>query len=389
MVPVAREQQAEAASQAMAARRHGEKRHGEMAVPLNGGLLLALVLGVPTSVVLLWAAPRLYPYLNSDPLVIAEGVPYLQARLCAVTAVGFNFSFRGYFNGVNLSKIYLRSLVVMHACNLVLNYGLIFGRLGMPQLGATGAGIGTAIATFIGTGTYIFMALRYARGAGFLKGLPDRATLRSMLQLSVPSGIRQIFFASGLTALYWIVGLVGRTELAAANVIVNVMLVAILPCMGLGLAATSLVGQALGRKDVQDARRWGWDVVKIAVVIIGLIGLPMLLVPEAILWIFVRNQPETIAIGALPLRIVGATIALDSIGIVLQNAILGAGDSRRVMIASVALQWGLFLPAAYVVGPLLGYGLLGIWIAMAGHRLVQAGCFSAMWRGTRWAQVEL
>jgi putative MATE family efflux protein len=310
--------------------------------------------------------------LNDDPKVIADGVPYLQARLCAVTAVGMNFAYRGYFNGVNLSPIYLRSLLVMHAVNLVLNYGLIFGELGMPRLGATGAGIGSAIATHAGTLTYTFMATRYARKAGYLRGMPDRETLRSMLQLSLPSGVRQLFFASGLTALFWIVGRVSTSALAAANVMINIMLVAILPAMGLGMAAASLVGQALGRKDADDARRWGWDVCKVAVAFLGLVGVPMWLVPEVLLGVFIHD-PATIAVGTMPLRVVGVTIVADAVGLVLQNALLGAGDSRRVMVVGVALQWLLFLPIAYLVGPIWGLGLLGVWVAQAAHRALQAG----------------
>jgi len=374
--------------QAMAARRLGEGKDHEMAVPLNGGLLLAIGLGVPLTIVLFVAAPALYPYLNNDPEVIKEGVPYLQARLCAITAVGMNFAFRGYFNGVNLSKIYLRSLLVMHACNLVLNYSLIFGKLGMPALGATGAGIGTAVATYIGTLTYCVMALRHARGAGFLRGIPDRKTIGSMLDLSIPSGVRQMFFAGGLTALFWIVGKVGTTSLAAASVMINLMLVAILPGLGLGMAAASLVGQALGRGDAADAKRWGWDVVKVATIILGLLGLPMLVIPEALLGIFVQDA-ATIAVGTMPLRVVGASIWVDGVGLVLQHAMLGAGDSRRIMFVAIALQWVLFLPAAYVIGPILGMGLLGIWVAQVGHRVLQAGSFAGMWHGGKWAHVQV
>ncbi len=374
--------------QAMAARRLGAGRRKVMAVPLNGGLALAIALGVPLTVVLFLVAPALYPYLNSDPDVIADGVPYLQARLCALTAVGMNFAFRGYFNGVSLSRIYLRSLLVMHGSNLVLNYGLIFGNFGLPELGATGAGVGTAIATYIGTITYCTMGLRYARAAGFLRGLPDRQTFRTMLALSVPSGIRQLFFAAGLTTLFWIVGRVGTAPLAAANVVVNLMLVAILPGTGLGMAAASLVGQALGRRDKPDARQWGWDVVKAAVVVLGLAGLPMLVVPDLLLGVFI-NDLATIEVGRLPLQIVGATIAIDGVGLVLQNAMLGAGDSRRVMVVAILLQWALFLPIAYVVGPVLGGGLLAIWLTQAGHRTLQAGCFAAMWHRGRWAQIRV
>jgi len=374
--------------QAMAARRMGAGRREVMAVPLNGGLAVAVLLGVPLTIALFLAAPPLYPYLNSDPAVIADGVPYLQARLCATTAVGMNFAFRGYFNGVSLSRIYLRSLLVMHGCNVVLNYGLIFGKLGLPELGATGAGIGTAIATYVGTATYCVMALRYARRAGFLHGLPDRQTFRTMLALSVPSGIRQLFFAAGLTALFWIVGQVGTASLAAANVVVNLMLVAILPGMGLGMAAASLVGQALGRRDKPDAKQWGWDVVKVAVVVLGVAGLPMLVIPELLLGVFIHD-PATLEVGRLPLQIVGVTIALDGVGLVLQNAMLGAGDSRRVMVVAIVLQWILFLPVAYGVGPWLGGGLVAVWLAQVGYRFIQAGCYALMWHRGRWAQIKV
>jgi len=375
--------------QAMASRRLGEGREQAMAVPLNGGLIIALVLGLPLALVLHYAAPSIYPYLNSDPEVIKHGVPYLQARLFAIAAVGMNFAFRGYFNGVNLSRVYLRSLLVMHACNLVLNYGLIFGELGMPEMGSTGAGVGTTIATYIGSLTYFVMALRHARGSGFLRGLPDRQTIRRMLELSLPSGVRQLFFAAGLAVIFKIVGLIGTAELSAANIMVNIMLVAILPGLGLGMAAASLVGQALGRGNPADASRWGWDVVKIAMLILGALGLPMLLLPEQLLTIFAPNQPETVAIGVLPLRVVGASICVDGAGLVLQNAMLGAGDSRRIAIVSVFLQWVLLLPCAYLVGPVLGYGLLGVWIAMAAHRLIQASTMAALWKRGAWAEVKL
>ncbi len=374
--------------QAMSARRLGEGRQDAMAIPLNGGLVLAAVIALPATLVLFLAAPHLYPYLNDDPMVIAEGVPYLQARLCGIMAVGMNFAFRGYFNGVNLSRLYLRSLLVMHVCNLFLNYTLIFGNLGMPRLGALGAGVGTAVATYIGTATYMVLAWRHARAAGFLRGIPDKDTMKSMLELSLPNGVQQLFFAAGLTALFWIVGKVGTTELAAANVMVNLMLVAILPGVGLGLAAASLVGQALGRGDAGDAKRWGWDVVKIGMLVLGAIGIPMLVAPDALVSIF-TSDASTIATARWPLRMVGATIAIDGAGLVLQHAMLGAGDSRRIMLVAIGWQWLLMLPAAYVVGPWLGFGLLGIWAVQVAHRFLQAGSFAMMWQRERWAHVAL
>jgi MATE family multidrug resistance protein len=374
--------------QAMAARRLGAGKIATMAMPLNGGLLLAIVIGVPLSLALYMAAPKLYPYLRSDPAVIAEGIPYLRARLIAVTAVGMNFSFRGYFNGVNKSHVYMRSLLIMHACNVVISYVLIFGKLGFPAMGATGAGVGTAMATGIATVIYFFMASSQSRAAGFMRGLPSREMIRTTLQVALPSMVRTAFFAGGLTMLYWIVGQVSTHAGAAAQLVVTLMLVAILPGIGLGMAAASLVGQALGRNEPEDALRWGWDVVKIAVVVLAVLGLPMLLIPDQLLGFFI-DDAATIAEGSMPLRVVGATIFIDGIGLVLQNAMLGAGDSRRIMIVAVALQWVVFLPAAYAFGPLWGFGMLGIWLAQAGHRAIQAGAFAFMWHRGRWANASV
>ena len=209
-----------------------------------------------------------------------------------------------------------------------------------------------------------------------------------MMRISFPTGLQQFFFAAGFTVLFWIVGRVGTDSLAAANVLINITLVAILPAIGLGLAAASLVGQALGRGEGEDARRWGWDVVKLGVLIVGVLGLPMWLFPEALLGIFLREEGP-LALGRWPLRLVGLTIWVEAVGLILMNALLGAGDSRRVAVLSIALQWLVFLPAAYAVGPVYGGGLLGIWIAQLVYRAFLAGIFGFLWRSDGWQSVRV
>lgn len=374
--------------QAMAARRLGEGRGDDTAAPLHAGLVISLLLGLPISVVLAIAAPHLFPLLLRDPEVIAIAVPYFQVRVLAAPAVGMNFCFRGYYSGVNLSRLYMRTLVPMHIFNMLLSWTLIHGHLGLPSLGATGSAWGTAIATFLGTATYAWLGWRHARSGGFLRARPTGSNVRQVLRLSFPTGMQQMFFAAGLVALFAIVGRIGTSELAAANVLMNVTLVGILPGLGLGLACASLVGQALGRKDVEDARRWGWDVVKVAIVVLMVLSFPMLVAPIPILSIFVR-EASTLAVAENPLRLVGAMLFVDAIGLVLQNALLGAGDSRRVAVLAVGMQWLLFLPVAFVIGPMMGLGLTAVWMAQAVYRAVQSGILIAMWRGDRWTTIKV
>ena len=173
-----------AAVQAMAARRIGEGRADEAAAPLNGALLLALGFGVPLTAALVWATPWFFPLLNSDPAVYEQGVPYLQYRLATLALGGMAFGFRGFFNGIGRPIVYMRTLMITHVVNIVLNYLLIFGVLGAPKLGVVGAGIGSAIATCRCL-IYGFQAWLEARDG--LAQPSWRAALRSLVALSVPA----------------------------------------------------------------------------------------------------------------------------------------------------------------------------------------------------------
>jgi len=374
--------------QAMAARRLGEERYSETAVPLNGGLMLALIIGLPLCAILYLAIPSAYAFLSDDPAVIAQGVPYLQVRILSMVAVGMNFSFRGYWSAIHMTGVYLRTLLVMHACNIFLNWVLIFGHLGAPELGVLGAGLATTISLYIGTGLYFFFAYRHARDKGFLDRIPTRSTLWQQLKLSLPASLQQVFFSAGLVTLMWIVSQIGTAEVAAVNVLMTFHITAILPAFGLALAATTLVGNALGRGDAEDAVQWGWNAAAITLVY-GL-ALSLLLIPFAdpLLGLFLTN-PETRQLAYWPMILWALVIGVDTTGMVLMNALIGAGDTRRSMWISVIAQWVFFLPFAFIAGPVLGFGLLGIWIVNSIYRTGQAIVCIQSWAGRRWMGIKL
>lgn len=374
--------------QAIAARRVGAERHDETAVALNGGILLALVIGIPVSLALAATAPSLFPLLDDDPAVAAAGVPYVQMRLLSIVPVSINFAFRGYWNAMSMSRMYLQTIVVIHATNIALDWILIFGNLGAPAMGTMGAGLASSIATAVGSLLYIRLGFRHARAGGFARGLPDRATMATMIRLGVPVALQQSSFFLGFTMLFWIVGLVGTTELGAATVLINTTLVAILPGIGLGLAAATFAGEARGRGDVDDAERWGWDVVRVGVVYSGALAILFVSIPHLLISVFVTD-PAIIELARWPLRVIGISLVLDVAGIVLSNALQGVGDMRRVMLVSLVLQWGLMLPVAYYVGPHLGMGLVAIWIVMGVWRAAGTAVYGLMWHRRAWAVIEV
>jgi MATE family multidrug resistance protein len=374
--------------QAMVARRKGQGEREHYAVPLNGGLLLGVLFAVPITLLFFFGADALMTVVARQEGVRTVAIPYFQARVLCVGAVAMNFAFRGYWNGINRSAVYMRTLVATHLLNIAISYVLIFGILGFPRMGAVGAGIGTTVALFIGSVLYFVQTGLYARKNGFLRELPDHRVLSNILSVGLPNSMQQLLFASSLMVLFFIVGLVGSAEVAVAHVLITLVLFLILPAIGLGLSATSLVGQALGRQEPEDAYRWGWEVTRLAVGLLLLLAIPMWLFPDWILGLFL-HEPALVELGRAPLRITGVLVCLDGIAIVFTHALLGAGAARSVMLVTLCVQFFFFLPAAYIIGPVLGFGLLGIWLMQATQRLLTACWLGWLWVRRHWIHIEL
>lgn len=374
--------------QALVARRRGEGKLDQQAAPLNAGLLLSFALGIPITLLCWWLAEPIIALLSEDAAVQEVGSEYFVWRCLAVVAVGANFSFRGYWNGTHQSGVYMRTLIIMHVINVPLSYCLIHGLFSLPQMGAAGTGLGTSLALWLGSLIYLVQTWRVARGEGFLTRLNIAQGLRPLLRLSMANSLQQFFFALGITTLFWIIAQVGTAELAVAHVLINLALFLILPGVGMGMAATTLVSQSLGQDKPEEAHRWGWEVVRVAALGLFLLGTPFWLAPQFVLGLFIHEQ-ALLKLGELPLRLTGLGMALDATAIVLTQALLGAGASRTVMAVTLANQWLFFLPSAYLVGPLLGGGLLAIWCMQIAQRVVASAVFSALWQRRHWASIRL
>ncbi len=374
--------------QATAARRLGEERPEEAAVGLNAALVVAALVGIPAAILGVSFAHEIFSLLNDDANVQQLGGDYLASRFVAVPFVAANFAFRGFWNGTNRSMNYMITLVAMHAVNIFLDYSLIFGNFGFPEMGVEGAGYATSCSLIFGTALYIFLAFMRARHNGFmrLKGL--REVMPTVLRLSVPAGFQQLFFSGGFVVFFIIAGKVGTEELAASNVIINLMLVCVLPAVGLGLTGASLAGQAMGAGKLQEARSWGWSVAMLGSMLMGSLGLVLAIGARTWLEIFLPDSPQTLELAVVPLVILGLFQAFDGIGVVLLNVLVGIGDTMAAFKINTTIQWLLFLPLAWLFAVNLGYGMMALWIGMIGYRALLAMSMFWRFRGSGWTKVE-
>ena len=297
-------------------------------LPLNSGLLIAVLVGVPLTILCYAATPFFFSLISSDPQVTQIGVPFLRTLYLVIAVVGMNNAFEGYWAGVERPKVYMVIVIVMNCLNILTNYVLIFGHFGAPALGARGAAIGTASSICVGAVINYVVAWFHSRRDGFLVEKPRVSLMTLVLKMGVPATMQEFFYSAGYIVFFWMIGRVGTADLAAANVLVRVTMVLVLMAMALGMTSATLVSRTVGEGNPTAAAEWGWDTAKVGVIGITLLGLPLLLFPEFFLSLFLTD-PHTIAMAVIPMRLVAATTGAGSLIYIFSYTLYSVGDGNR------------------------------------------------------------
>jgi MATE family multidrug resistance protein len=376
------------AVQGIVARRRGEGSADPKCLPLNGGLLISLVVGAPLTILCVWLTPFFFSLISHDPGVSTVGVPFLRILYLSIIATGMHRAFQGHWSGIEKPKVYMSIVFFMVCLNILVNYVLIFGHFGAPALGASGAAIGTVVSLYVGVLINFAIAHFRFRQDGFLTARPGLPLLRRIFKVGLPAGMQQFFFSAGYVVYLGLVGQVGTAELAASNVLVRISLVLLILASALGMASATLVSRTLGEGDHVGAAQWGWDSGKLAVIGITLLGLPILIFPRLFLSIFLTD-PHTIAIAIIPMQLAAATAGLGSLIYVFAYTLYSVGDGNRVTMISFGTQWLFFLPAVWFVGPHLHYGLLSITFVQVAYGALSTLLITGIFASGRWKRLKI
>lgn len=267
------------------------------------------------------------------------------------------------------------------------NYILIFGNFGAPQLAVAGAGLGSTLAVLVGLSVNVGLALKFALNNGFLKGLPEKEHIKSIVKVSYPESLRQALFSVGVLLMYVLIGQIGTSELAAFHVVISICMIAYMPHIGIGGAATTLVGEALGRKNVRDAKSWGWQVSNTGLIVLLILGIAVALFPSTILRMFFIDD-TAVSLAILPLQFAVFAHVLDGYGKVFGSALIGAGATPSALRLTLIPQWCLLLPLV-AVSVFLGYGLNEAMMIFFFSTAIAALLFAYVWHLEKWSSIEV
>lgn len=378
------------ATTAMVARRIGEGNKEAAALSAGQSLWIGALLAGGIGVVGGLFTPTLLTFMGAGSDVIDIGSGYTRIMLAGSASIFYLFLFNAIFRGAGDATIAMRSLWLANGINIVLDPCLIFGLGPFPELGVTGAAVATTIGRTCGI-AYQVWHLVSGRSRILLAWRHLRIDLKVLARLARVSlgGVMQfLIVTSSWVVVIRVVAGFGTAAVAGFTVALRLMEVVFLPAWGLGNAAATLVGQNLGAGKPGRARDAAWSAMRVTILFMLLVCFVFVGLPGLLLAPF-GDDAAVIDMATLCLRVIGAGLPVFAIGLVLTQALNGAGDTDTPMWINFFAFWLVQIPLAYWLANSMGLEAGGVaWAIVLSESLMSIMALVVFRRG-RWAETSL
>lgn len=372
---------------ATVARRTGEKDMDGAARSATHIIYLGVIVSVVMGLLGVIFAPNILHLLGAETNVIQLGTPFFRIMFGSNAVIVFLFLLNAIFRGAGDAAIALRVLIIANGLNIILDPMFIFGIGFFPDLGVTGAAVATVIGRSFGV-LYASWALFARSNGGRIEVRRkhwkfDPKLLWELIRLSSTGILQFLISTASWTGLVVILAGFGTVALAGYQIGLRVIVFVILPAVGLANAAATLVGQNLGANEPDRAERSVWTAAFLNAGLLGLAGLFFIIFPGWAISIF-TTEPDVAAIGTDCLRIVGYGYALYGLGMVMESAFNGAGDTITPTWLNFLVFWVFEIPLAYFLAHYLQMGPKGVfWAITLGFSLLAVSA-ALLFRRGKW-----
>jgi multidrug resistance protein, MATE family len=348
---------------------------------LWNGFVLALVLTpVLMSAISFW--PTLMRRFGVSPELVEPMRPYLQALNWGTLPLLAYFALRRYLQAVNVAHPIMFALISANIINAVGNWVLIYGHFGFRAMGITGSGWSTCMARgymALCLAITLFWVESKRVRSGWMGSLRiDIRRMSELLKLGAPAATQILCEIGAFSAATALCARLGPVPLAGHEIALNCAALTFMVPLGVSSAAAVRVGQQLGRRDPDGARRAGWSAILIGVGFMACSGSVFVSLPKLIARLFTLDA-AVIRVGAQLLLVAAAFQLFDGLQTVATGALRGAGDTRTPMLANFFAYWLVGLPLGYVLCFRLAWGALGIWIGLCGGLMIVGSALLITW----------
>jgi putative efflux protein, MATE family len=327
-------------------------------------------------------------YGSAEELVKSNAKLYIEFTLLTYPFVAIEQIANGILRGAGDTKTPMYISIFMNVINIILGYILIYGvnSLYIPSFGIMGAAIAIAIARMIGTILIMIILFRGSKIIKMRKLFPfkfDIKIQKSIFNIGIPAGMEQVIFNTGKLIVQIFIVTMGTASIAANAIGMSISQIINVPGNALCLAATTLVGQYIGRNDIKGAKSTLMYLVKFTTVCLVSIGIIFAPIAEWVASLY-TNVPEVIRLTGLLIRSNSIALLVWAISFVLSSGLKGAGDTRYTMMTAFIGMWIFRIGLGYIIGIVFKVGILGIWIGMYVDWIVRGTLYLLRLRGNRW-----
>lgn len=377
-------------AQIIIARRLGEGRTKEIGEVVIHTIIFLTFLATLVFLLLRFGSVIILEHaINSIPIYNGS-VDFLEIRAYGIFFAFINISFRSFYVGIAKTKVITYTTVVLAAVNIFLDYGLIFGKLGMPEMGIRGAALASVIAeisAMVYFVIYTITVVDYHKYNLFCFGSFSLNKLNSIFKVSIPMMVQQFVSLSVWFVFFLFIEKLGEMALAVSNIIRSVYVIAMVPVWGFAAAANSLVSYLIGMKQHNEVLPLIYKIALMSfagVLIIVSIGL---FFPRMIMEIY-TNQNNLIEVGAPVLYVVSVGALFLSIGFVLLNGVSGTGNTKASLIIELVVL-AIYVIYTYLMIFVFNTTVMGAWTSELVYGLLLSIVSFVYLKSNRWVKTKI
>ncbi|WP_406685694.1 MATE family efflux transporter [Seonamhaeicola sp. MEBiC1930] len=339
------------------------------------GLFLCTVLGVLLFLIVLLAKPLMY--LMKQPEEVVElAIPYLDLVAFSLIPLIIFQAFKQFSDGLSMTRYPMYATLIANIVNIILNYLLIFGKLGFPALGIVGAAYGTLFSRFIMVGYLWYLLRGKEKSKAYVTNIKlfilEKLMIRKIINLGAPSAMQMFFEVAIFTGAIWLSGLLGKNPQAANQIALNLSSMTFMVAMGLSVASMIRVGNQKGLKNYNELRRIAFSLFLMGTLLaigfaIFFFALHNFLPKIYVDFDDVKNladNTEVVKIASNLLLVSAVFQISDSIQVIVLGALRGLQDVKIPTLITFISYWLVGFPICWFLGKAEAYGSFGIWLGL-------------------------
>lgn len=365
----------------------GAKMQKNMVQVVGVALLFNLVVGLLISAILHYGATTLLGWMGLRPELLKYGIGYMQIVGAFAFFQAISFTISASLRSADKAIYPMMVTVLVNIMNIIGNYSLIFGKLGMPALGAEGAAISTSVARGVSM-VVLFVILFHKHIPRFplhyFRPFPW-VELKNLLKVGLPSAGENMSYSFSQVVITYFINILGNNALATRTYTVNIVMFVYLFAIAMAQGGAISIGHLVGQKKIRAAYLLGKYVMRLSILVSLVLSCVWAASGHFIFSMLTDNQ-EIIKMG-VTIMIVDIIVEIGrAVNIYATNALRSAGDVNFPFYVGVAVQWTVSVGFSYLFGIYWGWGLVGMWCAFLLDENIRALLFVKRWNSMRWAK---